>query len=59
MEPKKMGQFIKTLRKERELTQEHLAEALFVSGKTVSRWETGNQLPDLMMLQNVADFFGV
>ena len=59
MEPKKMGQFIKTLRKERELTQEQLAEALFVSGKTVSRWETGNQLPDLMMLQNVADFFGV
>ena len=59
MEPKKMGQFIKTLRKERELTQEELAEALFVSGKTVSRWETGNQLPDLMMLQNVADFFAV
>ena len=59
MEAKKMGLFIKELRREHDLTQEQLAEALFVSGKTVSRWETGNSLPDLMMLQNIADYFGV
>ncbi len=59
MEPKKMGQFIKMLRKEKDLTQEQLAEELFVSSKTVSRWETGNTLPDLVMLQNIADYFGV
>ena len=59
MEPKQMGLFIRSLRKEKALTQEQLAEALYVSGKTVSRWETGNTLPDLMMLQNIADFFEV
>ena len=59
MDVKKIGSFIKTLRKEKGLTQEDLAEALFVSGKTVSRWETGTSLPDLSMLQNIAEYFGV
>ena len=59
MEARRMGAFIKALRKEKNLTQEQLGEALFVSSKTVSRWETGNSLPDLMMLQNIADFFHV
>ena len=59
MEAKRMGLFIKALRKEKDLTQEQLAESLFVSSKTVSRWETGSALPDLLMLQNIADFFGV
>ena len=59
MDQKRMGGFIKALRKERELTQEQLAEALYISSKTVSRWETGSSLPDLLMLQNLADYFGV
>lgn len=59
MDQKRMGLFIKALRKERELTQEQLAEALYVSSKTVSRWETGSSLPDLLMLQNLADYFEV
>lgn len=41
MNQKKVGLFLKTLRKEKKLTQEALAETLNVSGRTVSRWETG------------------
>ncbi len=59
MDVKKIGSFIKTLRKEKGLTQEDLAEALFVSGKTVSRWETGSTLPDLITLQQIAEYLEV
>ena len=59
MNQKKMGAFIKTLRKENNLTQEQLAEALGVSNRTVSRWETGNNIPDLDMLIILADYFDV
>ena len=59
MNQKKMGTFIKTLRKENNLTQEQLAEALGVSNRTVSRWETGNNIPDLDMLIILADYFDV
>ena len=41
MDQKKVGLFLKTLRKEKNITQEMLAETLNVSGGTVSRWETG------------------
>ena len=42
----KIGNFLKKLRKEKGITQEQLAEILNVSGRTVSRWETGNNMPD-------------
>ncbi len=38
---KKFGQFLVELRKEKEMTQKELAEKLFVSDKTVSKWECG------------------
>jgi transcriptional regulator with XRE-family HTH domain len=41
MDQVKIGAFLKRLRKEKGLTQEQLAERLSVSGRTVSRWETG------------------
>ena len=59
MNQKKMGAFIKTLRKENNLTQEQLAEALGVSNRTISRWETGNNIPDLDMLIILAAYFEV
>jgi len=40
----KIGNFLKKLRKEKGITQEQLAEILNVSGRTVSRWETGGSL---------------
>lgn len=41
MDQKKIGSFQKELRKEKNVTQEQLAEILGVSSRTVSRWETG------------------
>lgn len=46
-------------RKELGLTQKELAEKLFVSDKTVSRWETGKQIPDALTMQNIAAVLGM
>lgn len=59
MDMKKIGEFLKELRKERGLTQEQLAEILFVSGRTISRWETGTNMPDLSILIQMAEFYDV
>ncbi len=59
MDQVKIGSFLKELRKEKDLTQEKLAEQLSVSNRTVSRWETGSNMPDIGMLVELADFFGV
>ena len=59
MDQVKIGRFLKELRTEKELTQESLAEKLSVSNKTISRWETGNNMPDIGMLVEIADFYEV
>lgn len=59
MDQMKIGGFIRQLRKEKELTQEQLAEQFAVSRRTVSRWETGSNLPDLDILIEMSEFFGV
>ena len=56
MDQKKIGRFLKELRKEKVITQEQLAEKIKVSGRTVSRWETGSNMPDISLL---ADFYDV
>ena len=43
-------------RKELNMTQRELAEKLNVSDKTVSRWETGKQIPDALMIPEIATF---
>ena len=53
------GQFIKALRKERGLTQKELAEKLNVSEKTVSKWETGNGLPDVGLMLPLSKELGI
>lgn len=55
----KIGAFIKELRKEKELTQEQLAEQFNVNRRTVSRWETGRNLPELDILIEMADYYEV
>lgn len=59
MDQIRIGAFLKMLRREKELTQEQLAERLNVSGRTVSRWETGSNMPDIGMLVEIAAFYGV
>ena len=59
MDQVRIGAFIKELRKEKGLTQEQLAERLNVSGRTVSRWETGANMPDISLLVELAEFFDV
>ncbi|MBR5311204.1 MAG: helix-turn-helix domain-containing protein [Oscillospiraceae bacterium] len=57
MNQQKTGEFLKHLRKEKGLTQEQLAEQFYVSSRTVSRWETGSNMPDLEILIELADFY--
>ena len=59
MDQTKTGTFLKTLRKEKNLTQEQLAEQLGVSGRTVSRWETGSNMPDISLLVEIAEFYNI
>ena len=59
MDQKKIGFFLKELRKEKGITQEEFAEELSVSGRTVSRWETGTNMPDISLLIEIAEFFDV
>ncbi len=59
MNQKKIGSFLKELRKEKGITQEEFAENLNVSGRTVSRWETGVNMPDISLLVDIAGFFNV
>ena len=59
MDQKKIGSFLKELRKTKNITQEQLAEQLNVSGRTVSRWETGNNMPDISLLVEISELFDV
>lgn len=54
MDQIKIGKFIAALRRQAGLTQEALGEKIGVTNKTVSRWENGNYLPDVEMLQFLA-----
>lgn len=53
------GTTIRTLREQKNLTQAQLAEKLFVSAKTVSKWENGKGYPDISLLENLAEALGV
>ena len=59
MDMQKIGSFLAELRKEKNLTQDELGAQIGVTNKTISRWETGNYLPPVEMLQTLGDNFGV
>ena len=57
MDQIKIGEFLKELRKEKGLTQEQLAQQFNVSRRSVSRWETGKNMPDISLLVEIAEFY--
>ena len=59
MDSKKTGELLAKLRKEKGLTQNELAEKLFVSYQAVSQWENGNTNPDVSIIPNIADTFEI
>ena len=54
-----IGETIKKLRKEKEITQEEFAELIGISSQSVSRWENNLCYPDIELIPVIADFFGV
>lgn len=54
-----MGSFLAKLRKDHNLTQAELGEKLGVTNKTVSRWETGNYMPPVEMLEELSKLYGL
>ena len=59
MDIEKTGKFLQELRKEKRLTQEQIAEQMGVARRTVSRWETGSNMPDLDILLELSDLYEV
>lgn len=59
MDTIKIGQFIKSLRKENSLTQREVAERLNVSEKTISKWETGNGMPEVSLMLPLCKLFEI
>lgn len=59
MDQQKIGRFLKELRKEKELTQEQFAQIVNVFNRTVSRWENGNNMPDLDILIEISDYYEI
>ncbi len=59
MEKKTIGKFISALRRANGMTQRELGEKLFVSDKTVSRWECDECTPELSLIPSIAEIFGI
>ena len=59
MDQIKIGALIAELRKEKQLTQEQLGEKLGVSQKSISRWETGKNMPDISLLKPLSIELGI
>ncbi len=55
----KIGLFLQSLRKEKGITQNELAEHFGISNKTVSKWECGDTLPEIPLLKGIAEYYGV
>lgn len=55
----KIGYFIAERRKEKQITQQQLADKLNITNKAISKWETGNGLPDITLLTELANILDV
>ncbi len=54
-----IGKFIAEMRKEKNLTQVELGDLLGVTNKTISRWENGNYMPDISIMQQICSVFNI
>ena len=59
MNPEKVGQFIKKIRKENNLTQKELAEKYNITYQAVSKWENGKNLPDISLIRQMSKDFNI
>ena len=59
MDQKKIGMFLKELRREKQLTQEQLAEVFGVTNRSISRWENGVNMPDFDLVIEIANYYNV
>lgn len=59
MDNQRIGEFIRELRKEKDLTQKDVAEALHITDRAVSKWERGLNAPDIALLEPLAELLGV
>ena len=59
MDCKKVGSLILELRKEKNMTQKQLADLMNISDKTISKWERGLGCPDISLIPELAQIFGV
>lgn len=59
MNQEKIGKFIARLRKEKNMTQQDLADKLGVTDRAVSNWENGRRLPDYSLLSNLCELLSI
>ena len=59
MNQKEIGKFIAKCRKEKNLTQAQLAEKLGITDRAVSKWETGNSMPDSSIMLELCGILGI
>ena len=59
MDCQKVGNLIYELRKEKNMTQKQVADLMNISDKTISKWERGLGCPDISLLPELSQIFGV
>lgn len=59
MDCTKVGILLKALRNEKEMTQKQVADRMHISDKTISKWERGLGCPDVSLLRELSELFGV
>lgn len=59
MNQKKIGKFIYKLRKDKKMTQQELANKLYVTDRAVSHWENGRSIPDITLFKPLCEIFDI
>lgn len=59
MNQEKIGKYIANLRKEKNITQQELADQLNVTDRAVGNWENGRRLPDISLIKELCEIFAI